>query len=202
MASDGDGVGRRIGIFLISPPSRREVKCWRQTGACVMVSAPRGGSGGPWSIACCSVGLHRLGRHAHAGQARAAPDRLMTHRYDAEEAGSAEASSERRSNASATSTPSSTPPGSIPKVRVQDEGEDFATRCGGSTRQGALARDPRGACHTSCKGTGTRAVNLGSLPAGKRVGSNACRPSVRPSSRSWLLTHGVRREGARCRHPR
>jgi len=116
---------------------------------------------------------------------------LMTHRYDAEEAGSAEAwvaaTVERLGHIDAIVNAA----GLNPKVRVQDEGEDLLDEMWRVNVIGPL-RVIRAALPYLAKCGHGRVVNLGSL-AGKRVGSNVGYAMTKFAV--VALTHGVRREG-------
>jgi len=121
----------------------------------------------------------------------AGTDRLMTHRYDAEEAGSAEAwvraTVERFGHVDAIVNAA----GLNPKVRVQDEGEDLLDEMWRVNVKGPLRVIRAALPHLAKCGHG-RVVNLGSL-AGKRVGSNVGYAMTKFAV--VALTHGVRREG-------
>ena len=118
-------------------------------------------------------------------------DRLMTHRYDAEEAGSAEAwvaaTVERFGHVDAIVNAA----GLNPKVRVEDEGEDLLDEMWRVNVKGPLRVIRAALPHLAKCGHG-RVVNLGSL-AGKRVGSNVGYAMTKFAV--VALTHGVRREG-------
>ena len=117
--------------------------------------------------------------------------RLMTHRYHAEEAGSAEAwvaaTVERFGHVDAIVNAA----GRNPKVRVQDEGEDLLDEMWRVNVKGPLRMIRAALPHLAKCGHG-RVVNLGSL-AGKRVGSNVGYAMTKFAV--VALTHGVRREG-------
>lgn len=121
----------------------------------------------------------------------AGTDRLMTHRYDAEEVGSAEAwvaaTVERFGHLDAIVNAA----GLNPKVRVQDEGEDLLDEMWRVNVKGPLRVIRAALPHLAKCGHG-RVVNLGSL-AGKRVGSNVGYAMTKFAV--VALTHGVRREG-------
>ena len=121
----------------------------------------------------------------------AGAERLMTHRYDAEQAGSAEAwvaaTVERFGHVDAIVNAA----GLNPKVRVQDEGEDLLDEMWRVDVQGAIHVIRAALPHLAKCGHG-RVVNLGSL-AGKRVGSNVGYAMTKFAV--VALTHGVRREG-------
>lgn len=118
-------------------------------------------------------------------------ERLMTHRYDAGEVGSAEAwvaaTVERFGGVDAVVNGA----GLNPKVRVQDEGEDLLDEMWLVNVKGPL-RVIRAALPYLAKSGHGRVVNLGSL-AGKRVGSNVGYAMTKFAV--VALTHGVRREG-------
>jgi NAD(P)-dependent dehydrogenase (short-subunit alcohol dehydrogenase family) len=121
----------------------------------------------------------------------AGTDRLMTHRYDAEEAGLAEAwvaaTAARFGRIDAVVNAA----GLNPKVRVQDEGEDLLDEMWRVNVKGPLRMIRAALPHLAKCGHG-RVVNLGSL-AGKRVGSNVGYAMTKFAV--VALTHGVRREG-------
>ena len=121
----------------------------------------------------------------------AGTDHLMTHRYDAEEVGSAEAwvaaTVERFGHLDAIVNAA----GLNPKVRVQDEGEDLLDEMWRVNVKGPLRVIRAALPHLAKCGHG-RVVNLGSL-AGKRVGSNVGYAMTKFAV--VALTHGVRREG-------
>jgi NADP-dependent 3-hydroxy acid dehydrogenase YdfG len=121
----------------------------------------------------------------------AGAERLMAHRYDAEEAGSAEAwvaaTVERFGHVDAVVNAA----GLNPKVRIQDEGEDLLDEMWRVNVKGPLRVIRAALPHLAKCGHG-RVVNLGSL-AGKRVGSNVGYAMTKFAV--VALTHGVRREG-------
>jgi NAD(P)-dependent dehydrogenase (short-subunit alcohol dehydrogenase family) len=131
-----------------------------------------------------SAGMRQLGKLA-------GDERLMTHRYDAEEVGSAEAwvaaTVERFGHVDAIVSAA----GLNPKVRVQDEGEDLLDEMWRVNVKGPLRVIRAALPHLAKSGHG-RVVNLGSL-AGKRVGSNVGYAMTKFAV--VALTHGVRREG-------
>lgn len=131
-----------------------------------------------------SAGLRKPGTLAGA-------ERLMTHRYDAGEVGSAEAwvaaTVERFGRVDAVVNAA----GLNPKVRVQDEGEDLLDEMWLVNVKGPLRVIRAALPHLAKSGHG-RVVNLGSL-AGKRVGSNVGYAMTKFAV--VALTHGVRREG-------
>lgn len=116
---------------------------------------------------------------------------LMTHRYDAEAAGSAEAwvaaTVERFGRVDAIVNAA----GLNPRVRVQDEGEELLDEMWRVNVKGPL-RVIRAAMPYLARCGHGRVVNLGSL-AGKRVGSNVGYAMTKFAV--VALTHGVRREG-------
>lgn len=131
-----------------------------------------------------SAGLRSPGTLAGA-------ERLMTHRYDAGEVGSAEAwvaaTLERFGRVDAVVNAA----GLNPKVRVQDDGEDLLDEMWLVNVKGPLRVIRAALPHLAKSGHG-RVVNLGSL-AGKRVGSNVGYAMTKFAV--VALTHGVRREG-------
>jgi NAD(P)-dependent dehydrogenase (short-subunit alcohol dehydrogenase family) len=117
--------------------------------------------------------------------------RLMTHRYEAEETGSAEAwvaaTVARFGQIDAVVNAA----GINPKVRVVDEGEELLDEMWRINVKGPLRVIRAALPHLSACGHG-RVVNLGSL-SGKRVASNV--GYAMSKFAIVALTHGVRREG-------
>lgn len=118
-------------------------------------------------------------------------ERLMSHRYDAEEAGSAEAwvdaTVARFGHVDAVVNAA----GINPKVRVSDAGEDLLDEMWRINVKGPLRVIRAALPHLAKCGHG-RVVNLGSL-SGKRVASNV--GYAMSKFAVVALTHGVRREG-------
>lgn len=118
-------------------------------------------------------------------------DRLMTHRYDAEDAASpiawVNATVARWGGVDAIINAA----GINPKVRVSDEGEDDLDDMWRVNVKGPLRLVRATLPHLALCGHG-RVVNLGSL-AGKRVGSNVGYAMTKFAV--VALTHGIRREG-------
>lgn len=118
-------------------------------------------------------------------------DRLMTHRYDAEDAASpiawVNATVARWGGVDAIINAA----GINPKVRVSDEGEDDLDNMWRVNVKGPLRLVRATLPHLAVCGHG-RVVNLGSL-AGKRVGSNVGYAMTKFAV--VALTHGIRREG-------
>lgn len=118
-------------------------------------------------------------------------DRLMTHRYEAGEAGSAEAwvaaTIARFGRIDAIVNAA----GINPKVRVSDEGEDLLDEMWRVNVKGPLRVIRAALPHLEKSGCG-RVINLGSL-SGKRVASNVGYAMTKFAV--VALTHGIRREG-------
>jgi len=131
-----------------------------------------------------SAGMRQPGGHAEG-------ERLMAHRYDAEEAGSAEAwvaaTVARWGRVDAIVNAA----GINPKVRVTDDGEDSLDEMWRVNVKGPLRVIRAAFPYLAASGHG-RVVNLGSL-AGKRVASNV--GYAMSKFAVVALTHGVRREG-------
>lgn len=131
-----------------------------------------------------SAGLRDASRLAES-------DRLMTHRYDAEDAASpiawVNATVARWGGVDAIVNAA----GINPKVRVSDEGEDDLDDMWRVNVKGPLRLVRATLPHLAVCGHG-RVVNLGSL-AGKRVGSNVGYAMTKFAV--VALTHGIRREG-------
>lgn len=131
-----------------------------------------------------SAGLRDASRLAES-------DRLMTHRYDAEDAASpiawVNATVARWGGVDAIINAA----GINPKVRVSDEGEDDLDDMWRVNVKGPLRLVRATLPHLAMCGHG-RVVNLGSL-AGKRVGSNVGYAMTKFAV--VALTHGIRREG-------
>ncbi|QQN65611.1 SDR family NAD(P)-dependent oxidoreductase [Bradyrhizobium diazoefficiens] len=131
-----------------------------------------------------SAGLRDASRLAES-------DRLMTHRYDAEDAASpiawVNATVARWGGVDAIINAA----GINPKVRVSDEGEDDLDDMWRVNVKGPLRLVRATLPHLAVCGHG-RVVNLGSL-AGKRVGSNVGYAMTKFAV--VALTHGIRREG-------
>lgn len=131
-----------------------------------------------------SAGLRDASRLAES-------DRLMTHRYDAEDAASpiawVNATVARWGGVDAIINAA----GINPKVRVCDEGEDDLDDMWRVNVKGPLRLVRATLPHLAVCGHG-RVVNLGSL-AGKRVGSNVGYAMTKFAV--VALTHGIRREG-------
>lgn len=131
-----------------------------------------------------SAGLRDASRLAES-------DRLMTHRYDAEDAASPIAwvntTVARWGGVDAIINAA----GINPKVRVSDEGEDDLDDMWRVNVKGPLRLVRATLPHLAVCGHG-RVVNLGSL-AGKRVGSNVGYAMTKFAV--VALTHGIRREG-------
>lgn len=131
-----------------------------------------------------SAGLRDASRLAES-------DRLMTHRYDAEDAASpnawVNATVARWGGVDAIINAA----GINPKVRVFDEGEDDLDDMWRVNVKGPLRLVRATLPHLAVCGHG-RVVNLGSL-AGKRVGSNVGYAMTKFAV--VALTHGIRREG-------
>lgn len=131
-----------------------------------------------------SAGLRDASRLAES-------DRLMTHRYDAEDAASpiawVNATVARWGGVDAIVNAA----GINPKVRVSDEGEDDLDDMWRVNVKGPLRLVRATLPHLAVSGHG-RVVNLGSL-AGKRVGSNVGYAMTKFAV--VALTHGIRREG-------
>lgn len=131
-----------------------------------------------------SAGLRDASRLAES-------DRLMTHRYDAEDAASpiawVNATVARWGGVDALVNAA----GINPKVRVSDEGEDDLDDMWRVNVKGPLRLVRATLPHLALCGHG-RVVNLGSL-AGKRVGSNVGYAMTKFAV--VALTHGIRREG-------
>lgn len=131
-----------------------------------------------------SAGLRDASRLAES-------DRLMTHRYDAEDAASpiawVNATVARWGGIDAIINAA----GINPKVRVSDEGEDDLDDMWRVNVKGPLRLVRATLPHLAVCGHG-RVVNLGSL-AGKRVGSNVGYAMTKFAV--VALTHGIRREG-------
>lgn len=130
-----------------------------------------------------SAGLRDASRLAES-------DRLMTHRYDAEDAASpmawVNATVARWGGVDAIVNAA----GINPKVRVSDEGEDDLDDMWRVNVKGPLRLVRATLPHLAACGHG-RVVNLGSL-AGKRVGSNVGYAMTKFAV--VALTHGIRRE--------
>ncbi|WP_027535438.1 SDR family NAD(P)-dependent oxidoreductase [Bradyrhizobium sp. WSM3983] len=131
-----------------------------------------------------SAGLRDASRLAES-------DRLMTHRYNAEDAASpiawVNATVARWGGVDAIVNAA----GINPKVRVSDEGEDDLDDMWRVNVKGPLRLVRATLPHLAVCGHG-RVVNLGSL-AGKRVGSNVGYAMTKFAV--VALTHGIRREG-------
>lgn len=131
-----------------------------------------------------SAGLRDASRLAES-------DRLMTHRYDAEDAASpiawVNATVARWGGVDAIINAA----GINPKVRVSDDGEDDLDDMWRVNVKGPLRLVRATLPHLAVCGHG-RVVNLGSL-AGKRVGSNVGYAMTKFAV--VALTHGIRREG-------
>lgn len=131
-----------------------------------------------------SAGLRDASRLAES-------DRLMTHRYDAEDAASpiawVNATVARWGGVDAIINAA----GINPKVRVSDEGEHDLDDMWRVNVKGPLRLVRATLPHLAVCGHG-RVVNLGSL-AGKRVGSNVGYAMTKFAV--VALTHGLRREG-------
>lgn len=131
-----------------------------------------------------SAGLRDASRLAES-------DRLMTHRYDAEDAASpiawVNATVARWGGVDAIINAA----GINPKVRVSDDGEDDLDDMWRVNVKGPLRLVRATLPHLAVCGHG-RIVNLGSL-AGKRVGSNVGYAMTKFAV--VALTHGIRREG-------
>ncbi|WP_342364378.1 SDR family NAD(P)-dependent oxidoreductase [Terrarubrum flagellatum] len=123
--------------------------------------------------------------------ATVAGDRMMTHRYDAEEAGSAEAwvaaTVARFGRVDAVVNAA----GINPKVRVSDDGEELLDEMWRINVKGPLRVIRAAFPYLEKSGCG-RVINLGSL-SGKRVASNVGYAMTKFAVTA--LTHGVRREG-------
>jgi NAD(P)-dependent dehydrogenase (short-subunit alcohol dehydrogenase family) len=117
--------------------------------------------------------------------------RLMTHRYEAEEIGSAEAwvaaTVARFGRVDAIVNAA----GINPKMRVSDSGEELLDAMWRINVKGPLRMIRAAFPHLARSGTG-RVINLGSL-SGKRVASNV--GYAMSKFALTALTHGVRREG-------
>ncbi|WP_027548158.1 SDR family NAD(P)-dependent oxidoreductase [Bradyrhizobium sp. WSM2254] len=117
--------------------------------------------------------------------------RLMTHRYDAEDAKSpiswVNATVARRGGIDAIVNAA----GINPKVRVSDEGENELDEMWRVNVKGPLRPVRAALPHLAVCGHG-RVINLGSL-AGKRVGSNV--GCAMTKFAAVALTHGIQREG-------
>lgn len=120
-----------------------------------------------------------------------AGERLMAHRYEAEEAGSAEAwvaaTVARFGRIDAVVNAA----GINPKVRVSDDGEELLDEMWRINVKGPLRVIRAALPHLEKSGCG-RVVNLGSL-SGKRVASNVGYAMTKFAVTA--LTHGIRREG-------
>ena len=131
-----------------------------------------------------SAGLRDPGRLEESG-------RLMTHRYDAENAESpvswVKATIARWGGVDAIVNAA----GINPRVRVSDDGEDELDEMWRVNVKGPLRLVRAALPHLAVCGHG-RVVNLGSL-AGKRVGSNVGYAMTKFAV--VALTHGIRREG-------
>ncbi len=131
-----------------------------------------------------SAGLRDPGRLAES-------ERLMTHRYDAEDAKSpiswADATVARWGGVDAIVNAA----GINPKVRVSDEGETELDEMWRVNVKGPLRLVRATLPHLAVCGHG-RVINLGSL-SGKRVGSNVGYAMTKFAV--VALTHGIRREG-------
>jgi NADP-dependent 3-hydroxy acid dehydrogenase YdfG len=131
-----------------------------------------------------SAGLREPSRLAES-------ERLMTHRYDAEDAKSptewVNATVARWGGVDAIVNAA----GVNPKVRVSDEGEDTLDEMWRVNVKGPLRLVRATLPHLAVCGHG-RVINLGSL-AGKRVGSNVGYAMTKFAV--VALTHGIRREG-------
>jgi len=118
-------------------------------------------------------------------------ERLMTHRYDAEDAESpiawVKATVARWGGVDALVNTA----GINPKVRVSDDGEDALDEMWRVNVKGPLRLVRATLPHLAVCGHG-RVVNLGSL-SGKRVGSNVGYAMTKHAV--VALTHGIRREG-------
>ena len=118
-------------------------------------------------------------------------ERLMTHRYDAEDAESpvswVKATVARWGGVDAVVNAA----GINPKVRVSDEGEDELDEMWRINVKGPLRMIRAALPHLAICGHG-RVVNLGSL-SGRRVGSNVGYAMTKHAV--VALTHGLRREG-------
>ena len=131
-----------------------------------------------------SAGLRDPGRLAES-------ERLMTHRYDAEDAKSpvswVNATVARWGGVDAIVNTA----GINPKVRVSDEGENELDEMWRVNVKGPLRLVRATLPHLAVCGHG-RVINLGSL-SGKRVGSNVGYAMTKFAM--VALTHGIRREG-------
>ena len=131
-----------------------------------------------------SAGLRHPSRLAES-------ERLMTHRYDAEDAKSpvswVNATIARWSGVDAIVNTA----GINPKVRVSDEGENELDEMWRVNVKGPLRLVRATLPHLAVCGHG-RVINLGSL-SGKRVGSNVGYAMTKFAV--VALTHGIRREG-------
>ena len=131
-----------------------------------------------------SAGLRDPGRFAES-------ERLMTHRYDAEDAKSplawANATVARWGGVDAIVNAA----GINPRVRVSDEGESELDEMWRVNVKGPLRLVRATLPHLAVCGHG-RVINLGSL-SGKRVGSNVGYAMTKFAV--VALTHGIRREG-------
>lgn len=120
-----------------------------------------------------------------------AGERLMAHRYDAEEAGSAEAwvaaTMARFGRVDAVVNAA----GINPKVRISDDEEDLLDEMWRVNVKGPLRVIRAALPHLEASGSG-RVINLGSL-SGKRVASNVGYAMTKFAVTA--MTHGVRREG-------
>lgn len=159
-------------------------------GRVVMVSGASRGIG-----RAVATRLHEAGFAISGGMRRPDPafdgQRMMAHRYSAEEAGSAEAwvaaTLARFGRIDALVNAA----GINPKVRVRDEGEDLLDEMWRVNVKGPLRVIRAALPHLEKSGCG-RVVNLGSL-SGKRVASNV--GYAMSKFALTALTHGVRREG-------
>lgn len=131
-----------------------------------------------------SAGMRDLSRLAES-------ERLMTHRYDAEDANSplawVNATVARWGGVDAIVNAA----GINPRVRVSDEGEGALDEMWRVNVKGPLRLVRAALPHLAVCGHG-RVINLGSL-AGKRVGSNVGYAMTKFAV--VALTHGIRREG-------
>ena len=121
----------------------------------------------------------------------AGTDRLMTHRYDAEDGRLGRCLGWRDGRALRHVDAIVNAAGLNPRVRVQDEGEDLLDEMWRVNVKGPLRVIRAALPHLAKCGHG-RVVNLGSL-AGKRVGSNVGYAMTKFAV--VRLHHGVRREG-------
>lgn len=156
----------------------------------VMVSGASRGIGRAVVDRLLSSGF-RVSAGLRDGSRLAESDRLMTHRYDAEDAASpiawVNATVARWGGVDAIINAA----GINPKVRVSDEGEDDLDDMWRVNVKGPLRLVRATLPHLALCGHG-RVVNLGSL-AGKRVGSNVGYAMTKFAV--VALTHGIRREG-------